>query len=121
MFGYLAVEGILHTRSLKKNCLRLCTWAVAVAVGNELLEYILIGLASDITPANQVYLTIRTNITITLAAGVLCIALTIWAKEKKGIVKYSYFLLLSYTMGREVQIASSINISSMFSIHCIFG
>lgn len=28
MFAYLAVEGIRHTRDLKKYCLRLSVWAV---------------------------------------------------------------------------------------------
>lgn len=91
MFAYLAIGGILYSRNLKKYCLRLCIWATIVSAGNVLLGYILTNLSSDISTANQVYLTIRTNISITLACGVLCIALIIWGKDRKGIMKYLFF------------------------------
>lgn len=91
MFAYLAVEGIIYTRSLKKYCLRLCIWTAVVSLGNVLLGNLLAGLAWGISLDNQVYLTIRTNICITLAAGVLCIALIIWGKEKNGATRFFFF------------------------------
>lgn len=101
VFAYLLVEGILHTRSLGKYCLRLWVWAAIVWVGNELLGWVLTSLAPPLPPDEQLYLTVRTNVAITLAAGVLFVALIIWGKQKKGGLRYLFYVLsaASFVLG----------------------
>ena len=85
VFAYLAIEGVLHTQNLKNYCIRLLIWSFIVTTGNILLEFILKGFASGIALGDQVFLVVRTNITITLAAGVFCIALIKWGQANEGV------------------------------------
>lgn len=94
MFAYLAIEGIIYTRNLKRYCLRLVMWTILVLAGNKLLTYLLIHFSSTIVESNYIYLKIRTFICPTIAAGVLCISFIIWSKDNKGIVR-SLFLMMS--------------------------
>ena len=75
MFGYLAVEGIKHTRNLKMYCLRLIILAGIMFAGNAIINT---ALQSNID----------NNVIFTLAMGVVVIALIIWGKEKKNTFLY---------------------------------
>ena len=75
MFGYLAVEGIRHTRNLKMYCLRLLVLAAIMFAGNALFGW---ALQSNI----------NNNVIFTLSMGVVAIALVIWGKEKKNTFPY---------------------------------
>lgn len=92
MFGYLMVEGIFYTRSLKKYCLRMIIWAVIVTTGNWILSSILIKLSPDIPADKLIYLKIRTNITFTLVMGLVCISFVKYSQNisdrKKKTVGY---------------------------------
>lgn len=81
MFAYLAVEGIRHTRNLKKYCLRLSVWAVAVYAGNTLLNF-LFRLGSGTLPeAERALLYRNSNAIFTLALGTIGIAIVLWGKQ----------------------------------------
>lgn len=92
MFAYLAVEGIRHTRNLKKYCLRLFIFAGIMFAGNTALNALFKTFSASLLENEQVRLFINNNVIFTLAAGVFCIALIIWGKEKKGVAKYGYFV-----------------------------
>lgn len=64
-FGYMAVEGFIHTRSRPAYCLRLFFWAGLMLVGNTLLNLLL--------QSRQVEL--YHNIFLTLGLGVLMLGL----------------------------------------------
>ncbi|MGL4344810.1 MAG: TraX family protein [Cellulosilyticaceae bacterium] len=101
LFAYLAVQGVLYTSNLKKYCIRLATWALIVTTSNQLLGSLLTSLTSDIDPQYLRYLTIRTNITITLAMGVLSLALIIWSQNKQNVIKVLYYIaaILCFIIG----------------------
>lgn len=93
MFAYLAVAGIMHTKNLRRFCFRLWLWSGIVFVGNIILSKILISNAGSISAENLMYLTVRTNICVTLAAGVLCITLIKYGKVIGGNIKYLLYLI----------------------------
>lgn len=93
MFAYLAVSGITHTKNLKRFCIRLWLWSGIVFVGNIILSKILISNAGSISSENLIYLTVRTNICVTLAAGVLCITLIKYGKEIGSNIKYLLYMI----------------------------
>ncbi len=93
MFAYLVVEGIIHTKDLKKYCLRLFIWTLSTVLGNTIIEHILANAATNINANDFVYLTIRTNICYTLLAGAVCISLLIWANSQKAAIKLLYRIL----------------------------
>lgn len=93
MFGYLAVDGIIYTSNLKKYCMRLWTWTLIVMLGNSMIEKFLVSMAGNISKSDLIYLSIRTNICITLAAGVLCISAIIWGRDQKDYKKWLLFML----------------------------
>lgn len=64
-FAYTAVEGFVHTRDLKRYNFRLFGWAIFMAVGNTLLNFLLAGKG----------LYIDNNIFLTLAVGVFLLSL----------------------------------------------
>ena len=64
-FAYMAVEGFVHTSNLKRYNLRLFGWAIFMAVGNALLNFLLAGKG----------LYIDNNIFLTLAVGVFLLSL----------------------------------------------
>ncbi len=101
MFAYLAVEGIIHSSSLKNYCLRLWIWSGLVYLGNILIEHVLIKFSYGIPLEDQLYLLVRTNICFTLSAGVLCIALLKFGNQSEGIKKYLLLGLsaVSFTFG----------------------
>lgn len=92
MFGYLLVEGIFHTHSLPRFCLRLAVWSAIVTVGDAILGGVLTGLAPGLPPEQAVYLTVRTNITITLAAAVTCLACMRWACQRQGVPRFLFYV-----------------------------
>jgi len=75
MFGYLAVEGIRHTRNIRLYCIRLIVLASITFAGNAILNFVLQS-------------SINNNVIFTLAFGVLVIALVIWGREKKNVWLY---------------------------------
>ena len=83
MFGYLAVEGIRHTRNLKMYCLRLIILAGIMFAGNAIIN-----------PALQS--NINNNVIFTLAMGVVVIALIIWGKDKNNT---SFTSFIRFTCG----------------------
>lgn len=83
MFAYFAVEGILHTRNLKKYCLRLSILAGAVSIGNAILNTIFRIFSQSLVDNEQVRLYTNNNVIFTLALGVLVIVLIKWGKEKQ--------------------------------------
>lgn len=99
MFAYLAIEGIRHTRDIKKYCMRLWIWSGIVFAGNKLLEQFLLSNAANIAAENQVYLMIRTNICFTIAAGVSFIALFEYGKKSEGVKRYLFWALSILSFG----------------------
>ncbi|MDE6639782.1 MAG: conjugal transfer protein TraX [Acetatifactor sp.] len=93
MFAYLVVEGIRHTHDLKKYCLRLSVWAVAVYAGNALLNF-LFRLGSGTLPeAERAQLYRNPNAIFTLALGTIGIAIVLWGKRQKTAAgKWAYVL-----------------------------
>ena len=91
VFAYLAVEGIRHTRNIKKYCLRLSVLAGIVFLGNAVLNRIFKSFSETVPETEQKYLYISNNVIFTLAIGVLVIALIIHA-ENKG-KKAGFFFL----------------------------
>lgn len=77
MFAYLAVEGIRHTRNMKRYCLRLFIFAGIVFAGNGILKTVLRRFAIGRTRS------LENNVIFTLALGVIAIALILWGKAKQ--------------------------------------
>ena len=93
MFAYLAVEGIRHTRDLKKYCLRLSLWAAAVYAGNVLLNFLFRVGAGTLPEAERALLYRNSNAIFTLALGTIGIALVLWGKRQKTATgKWAYVL-----------------------------
>ena len=91
VFAYLVVEGILHTRSVWKYCLRLSILAGIVFVGNLILNILFGGYSGAVIEDERKFLTISNNVIFTLAMGVLVIALIIHGQKKKS--KYGFYFL----------------------------
>lgn len=83
MFSFFAVEGIRHSRNLRKYCLRLCLWAAFMAAGNEILRRIFFHLYGS--PDKNIRLLLSNNIFFTLALGVCAITFA-----KKGQEKHAH-------------------------------
>lgn len=84
MFAYLAVEGIRHTRNLKKYCQRLAVWAAVVYIGNTILNRLFrIISAGSLPDAERALLYRNSNAIFTLALGTIGIALILWGKRQK--------------------------------------
>lgn len=92
VFGYLLLEGIQHTRSLLKFNLRLWIWTILVSLGNVLLYNYLLSIGSEISHENLVYLSVRTNICITLASAVTCFTLLEISKKINDKLRWIYYL-----------------------------
>lgn len=88
MFAYLAVEGIRHTRDLKKYLLRLSVLAGIVYIGNAILNLFFESFSQALPNDERKYLFINANVIFTLAMGVLVIALIRRGKEKKSAGLY---------------------------------
>lgn len=71
VFAYLVVEGLFHTRDLKKYNLRLWGWAVVMAVGNNIFN--------ALYSTRQVY--VYNNIFMTLACGLSMITFIDYGKR----------------------------------------
>ncbi|MDL2301227.1 conjugal transfer protein TraX [Lachnospiraceae bacterium OttesenSCG-928-D06] len=84
MFAYFAVEGIRHTRNLKKYCLRLSILAGVMFGGNAILRMIFRSIDN-----NGMFSFMSGNVIFTLALGVFAIALLKWGKEKKMTGRWS--------------------------------
>lgn len=82
MFAYFAVEGIRHTRDLKKYCLRLSVLAGIIFIGNAILNTCFKMFSGFLSDAEQRHLLIDNNVIFTLALGVLTIAFIQKAKDK---------------------------------------
>lgn len=81
MFAYLAVDGIRHTRNLKKYCVRLSTAAVVMFAGNALWRAVFTHFSSPLSHNMQMLL--QNNIFFTLALGVITIALIQQGKNRE--------------------------------------
>jgi len=90
MFGYLAVEGIRHTRNLKKYCRRLAIWAAVVYMGNAILNTLFRNWSGTLPEAERALLYRNPNAIFTLALGTIGIALILWGKRQQttGIPAY---------------------------------
>lgn len=86
MFAYFAVEGIIHTRNLKKYCIRLSIFAGIIFVGNAILNAIFNAFSKSLRDNRQV-LYIKNNVIFTLALGVIVVALILWGKNKQPIAR----------------------------------
>ena len=82
MFAYLAVEGIRHTRDLKRYCIRLSVMAGIMFAGNAVLNMFFRTFSGSLSAVEQRKLLINHNAFFTLALGVLTIALILKAKEE---------------------------------------
>lgn len=85
VFAYLAVEGVVHTRNLKRYNIRLFVWAGITLLGNSLINLLLYYKGSTFI--------LHDNIFFTLAMGVLCISIVKYADRNAGTVKWMYLLL----------------------------
>ena len=83
VFAYLAVEGLIHTRSIKNYCLRLFALSGVVFAGNSILNQVFKSFSGMVSEAEQKYLFINNNVIITLALGALVIALIKMCQESK--------------------------------------
>ena len=93
MFAYLAVEGIQHTRNLKKYCRRLAVWAAVVYMGNAILNQLFRILSGTRPDAERALLYRNSNAIFTLALGTIGIALVLWGKRQKTAAgKWAYVL-----------------------------
>lgn len=72
-FGYMAVEGFIHTKNIKKYIIRLFTWAGIMFLGNTILMKLF--KSKDIL--------IHNNIFLTIACGVLILTLLSYTKGSK--------------------------------------
>ncbi len=92
MFGYFLVEGVIHTKNLKKYVLRLWLWAIIVSLGNYLIGYIFTNAVS-LSARREMFLTVGTNITFTIAISVTGLAIIHIYKKKDSFEKFIYFSL----------------------------
>ncbi len=93
MFAYFAVEGILHTRNLKRYCLRLSVLAGIMFAGNGILNAVFRAFSGTLPDAERKLLLINNNVIFTLALGVIAISLIKWGKDKQtSVSKWLYVL-----------------------------
>lgn len=93
MFAYFAVEGIIHTRDLKKYCIRLSILAAIVFIGNGALNFIFRFLSGSLPEVER---SMNNNVIFTLAMGVIAIALVQRGKDqqrKAGKWRYAVSVL----------------------------
>lgn len=77
VFAYFVVEGLFYTKNIKKYVGRLFGWGIGMALGNRLLNHYFMS--------KHVY--VYNNIFLTLAFGLLALALFKAAREKSGSTK----------------------------------
>jgi hypothetical protein len=99
VFAFLAVEGILHTRNLKKYCLRLFILAGAVWAGNTILNQIFRSFSATVLEADQKHLYLNNNVIFTLAVGVLTVASIIRSEKKKTKIEYYLLSVIGFVVG----------------------
>ena len=92
MFGYLAVEGIRHTRDGKRYCLRLWVWAGIMFAGNTILNGVIRAYSQGVSSSEGIKLYLDDHIFFTLALAVLAIVLVQLGREKQGKGKWMYVL-----------------------------
>lgn len=104
MFGYLAVEGIIHSKSKKKYALRLWIWTIGIILGNYLIGSFLTNLV-NFGYEKEIYLIIKTNIFITLSfivSGIICLDKALNDLKSDKIIYYvSSIILLLYGLAFE--------------------
>lgn len=83
VFAYFVVEGLFYTRNIKKYVGRLFGWGIGMALGNRLLNQCFMS--------KSVY--VYNNIFLTLAFGLLALAVFKVAREKVGGTKALNILL----------------------------
>ena len=81
MFAYLVVEGIRHTRNMKKYCLRLSILVVIMFVGNAILNTFFQSFSRSLSDMERRHLLINNNVIFTLAMGVFAVVLIQRAKD----------------------------------------
>lgn len=101
VFAYLAIEGIIHTKNLKRYNIRLLSAAIIMCISNVALSSIQRTYSADLAAMKSYQLISSNNIFLTLAMGVLCISLILYGKKKIGAQKYIIYLLgiLSFMIG----------------------
>lgn len=95
MFAYLAVYGVIHTKNLKMYVIRLWIWSLIVTLGNYLISNLLFN-SIDIVMEKEMYLSVGTNITFTLALGVSAISLIHYIKDKDLFDKIFYSTIVVF-------------------------
>ena len=86
VFAFLVVEGIIHTRNLSKYIFRLFICAIAMAMGNAIIE----NTFKRSAPGIELSITARPSehmMFLTFALGALCVGCIIWGLQQKGAAR----------------------------------
>ena len=92
MFGYLVVEGIRHSRDVKRYCLRLWVWAGIMFAGNTILNGVIRAYSRGLSGIEGIKLYLDDHIFFTLALAVLAIVLIQQGQESGGKGNWMYIL-----------------------------
>ncbi|MEG0013075.1 MAG: TraX family protein [Cellulosilyticaceae bacterium] len=84
VFAYLVVEGVFHTRDIKKYNIRLFGWAIGMQLGNSLVNYLYVGRE----------VSVNNNIFLTLSLGLMVVTMLKYAKELEGAKKIAINILV---------------------------